>query len=72
MFRSLRYRYDNEQAVLFLTILLMVGVTVLASSVTFCVSGIFIIGHEMGHTWLNTIVGGIAGIPAPFDAAYFL
>jgi len=37
----------------------------------------FIIGHEMGHvalghTWLNTIVGGLAGIPAPFGAAIIL
>jgi Zn-dependent protease with chaperone function len=37
----------------------------------------FIIGHEMGHvalghTWLNTIVGGLAGIPAPFGAAVLL
>jgi Zn-dependent protease with chaperone function len=33
----------------------------------------FIIGHEMGHiqlghTWLNTIVGGLAGIPSPYAA----
>jgi Zn-dependent protease with chaperone function len=37
----------------------------------------FIIGHEMGHvvlghTWLNTIIGGMAGIPAPFGAAVVL
>ena len=37
----------------------------------------FIIGHEMGHvalghTWLNTILGGMAGIPAPFGAAVLL
>jgi len=37
----------------------------------------FIMGHEMGHvalghTWLNTIVGGMAGIPAPFGAAVLL
>ncbi|MDT8382771.1 MAG: M48 family metallopeptidase, partial [Brevefilum sp.] len=37
----------------------------------------FVIGHEMGHvalghTWLNTIVGGLAGIPAPFGAAVLL
>jgi Zn-dependent protease with chaperone function len=37
----------------------------------------FIIGHEMGHvalghTWLNTIVGGLAGIPAPMGAAVLL
>ena len=34
----------------------------------------FILGHEMGHvklghTWLNTLVGGIAGIPSSLDAA---
>ena len=37
----------------------------------------FIVGHEvghvaLGHTWLNTIVGGLAGIPAPFGAAVIL
>jgi Zn-dependent protease with chaperone function len=37
----------------------------------------FIIGHEMGHvrlghTWLNTLVGGMAGIPSPFSAALML
>ena len=37
----------------------------------------FVIGHEMGHvalghTWLNTILGGMAGIPAPFGAAVLL
>jgi Zn-dependent protease with chaperone function len=37
----------------------------------------FIIGHEMGHvrlghTWLNSIVGGMAGIPSPFGAAVIL
>lgn len=37
----------------------------------------FIIGHEMGHvalghTWLNTILGGMAGIPAPFGASVLL
>lgn len=37
----------------------------------------FVIGHEMGHvalghTWLNTILGGMAGIPAPFGAAIIL
>jgi len=167
MFRSLRYRVDNEQVVLVLTILLMLGVIILTSTVTFCISGIFIIamfilsaslirshhrglmrdalsindvqtseladiveecekklqpgeidaflvnadqlnaytfgitspkalviyspmlkvmtegelkfviGHEMGHvalghTWLNTILGGMAGIPAPFGAAVLL
>lgn len=34
----------------------------------------FIIGHEMGHiklghTWLNTLVGGMAGIPSTYAAA---
>ncbi|QRN82596.1 M48 family metallopeptidase [Chloroflexota bacterium] len=167
MFRSRRYRVDNEQLVLFLTVLLVLAVIVLTSTVTFCVSGIFIlgmfaisaftinahhralmhsalpvneiqslqldalvrncsqklqpgeidvylvmknqlnaytfgisepkalvlytpmvqvmgpgelsfvIGHEMGHvalghTWLNTILGGMAGIPAPFGAAALL
>lgn len=37
----------------------------------------FVIGHEMGHvalghTWLNTILGGMAGIPAPFGAAVIM
>lgn len=37
----------------------------------------FIIGHEMGHvrlghTWLNSLVGGIAGIPSPFMAAVIM
>ncbi len=37
----------------------------------------FVIGHEMGHvalghTWLNTILGGMSGIPAPFGAAVIL
>ena len=37
----------------------------------------FIIGHEMGHvslghTWLNSVVGGMAGIPSPFLAAVIL
>ena len=37
----------------------------------------FIIGHEMGHislghTWLNTLLGGMAGVPAPFGAAVIL
>ncbi|MCB2214080.1 M48 family metallopeptidase [bacterium] len=167
MFRSRRYRVDNEQLVLILTIGLVGAVIVLSSTVTFCVSGLFIlgmfvisalmirshhrslmrnalpvdelrtpeltqltdecelklqpgpvstyvvdknvmnaytfgignpkalvlyaplmqvmtpgelqfiIGHEMGHvalghTWLNTIVGGLAGIPAPFGAAVIL
>jgi len=167
MFRSRRYRVDNEQVVLLLTILLVFAVIVISSTVTFCASGVFIIlmfalsalltrshhqsllnsaiplnpikmpqlaaeveecsvklqpgpvdvfvarqnhmnaytfgisspkvlviyapmlnvmsadelrfiiGHEMGHvalghTWLNTILGGMAGIPAPFGAAVLL
>ncbi len=37
----------------------------------------FVIGHEMGHvalghTWLNTVLGGMAGVPAPFGAAIIL
>lgn len=37
----------------------------------------FIIGHEMGHirlghTWLNSLVGGMAGIPSPFLASAML
>lgn len=37
----------------------------------------FILGHEMGHvalghTWLNTLLGGMAGIPSPFGAAVIL
>jgi Zn-dependent protease with chaperone function len=37
----------------------------------------FIIGHEMGHvrlghTWLNSLVGGMAGIPASIGAALIL
>jgi Zn-dependent protease with chaperone function len=37
----------------------------------------FILGHEMGHvalghTWLNSLVGGMAGIPAPYSASYLL
>ena len=167
MFRTRAYRYENEQIVLVLTILLVLGVIILTSTVTFCLSGVFIvvmfllsamltrshhqslmqqavhvnrtrtpelahwvvecgtklqpgqvdvfivnqkqvnaytfgisspkvlvlystllkvmnedelkfiIGHEMGHvvlghTWLNTILGGMAGIPAPFGAAVLL
>jgi len=167
MFKSRAYRYDNEQIVLILTLMLVLVVIVLTSTVTFCLSGAFIvamfvlsalmirshhqslmnsayrvdqnqtpelaglvaecgmklqpgevdvflvnqkqinaytfgvgspkvlvlyspllkvmspgelkfiIGHEMGHvvlghTWLNTIVGGMAGIPAPFGAAVLL
>jgi Zn-dependent protease with chaperone function len=34
----------------------------------------FILGHELGHvalghTWLNSLVGGLAGVPSPFSAA---
>lgn len=167
MFRSRAYRYPNEHVVLTLTILLVLFVIAITSTVTFCLSGVFIlvmfllsallvrshhqslmrsafrvdqtskpelahlaaqcglklqpgavdlflvnqnqlnaytfgvrspkvlvlytpmlkvmnsgelrfiIGHEMGHvalghTWLNTIVGGMAGIPAPFGAAVLL
>ena len=167
MFRSRIYRHNNEQLILVLSILLVLAVIILTSSVTFCVSGIFIlgmfvisalmirshhqslmrntliinentapdlaevvsdcekklqpgevevflakqnqmnaytfglsqpkalvlyspllkvmsagelkfvIGHEMGHvalghTWLNTILGGLAGIPAPFGASIVL
>ncbi len=37
----------------------------------------FIIGHELGHvvlghTWLNTLVGGMAGVPASFGVAVLL
>lgn len=37
----------------------------------------FIIGHELGHvvlghTWLNTLVGGMAGLPASFGGAVLL
>lgn len=37
----------------------------------------FVIGHEMGHvrlghTWLNSLVGGLAGIPSSFAAATLL
>jgi Zn-dependent protease with chaperone function len=37
----------------------------------------FILGHEMGHvklghTWLNTLVGGMAGIPSSLGAAAIL
>ena len=167
MFRSRKYRVDNEQVVLAVTILLVLVIIVLTSTATFCLSGVFIVGmflisalmirshhralmqtaklvtplqtpkmaalveecarklqpgdvetylvrkdqmnaytfgltepkalvvytplisvmspgelefivgHEMGHvalghTWLNTIVGGLAGIPAPFGAAVIL
>lgn len=38
---------------------------------------LFIIGHEMGHislghTWLNSLVGGLAGIPSPWSAGAVL
>jgi Zn-dependent protease with chaperone function len=37
----------------------------------------FILGHEMGHvslghTWLNSLVGGMAGIPTSFGASMLL
>jgi Zn-dependent protease with chaperone function len=37
----------------------------------------FILGHELGHvrlghTWLNSLVGGLAGIPSPFLASAVL
>ncbi|MBI4771415.1 MAG: M48 family metallopeptidase [Chloroflexi bacterium] len=37
----------------------------------------FIIGHELGHvrlghTWLNSLVGGMAGIPSPYAALAIL
>jgi Zn-dependent protease with chaperone function len=37
----------------------------------------FIIGHELGHvrlghTWLNSLMGGMAGIPSPYGAAIVL
>jgi Zn-dependent protease with chaperone function len=37
----------------------------------------FIIGHELGHvrlghTWLNSLIGGMAGIPSPFMLAALL
>ena len=38
---------------------------------------LFILGHELGHvalghTWLNSLVGGIAGIPSSFSAGMLL
>lgn len=38
---------------------------------------LYVIGHELGHvklghTWLNSLVGGMAGIPSPFGAAIIL
>lgn len=37
----------------------------------------FVIGHEMGHvalghTWLNTLVGGLAGSPSPYGIGYLV
>ncbi len=37
----------------------------------------FILGHELGHvrlghTWLNSLIGGMAGVPSPFLAAVVL
>lgn len=37
----------------------------------------FVLGHEMGHvalghTWLNSMIGGISGIPSTFGAAVIL
>jgi Zn-dependent protease with chaperone function len=37
----------------------------------------FVVGHELGHialghTWLNSLVGGMAGIPSPYLAAALL
>lgn len=37
----------------------------------------FVIGHELGHvalghTWLNSLVGGLAGVPVPLAAAVIL
>ncbi len=37
----------------------------------------FILGHELGHialghTWLNSLVGGLSGIPSPYFAAIVL
>jgi Zn-dependent protease with chaperone function len=37
----------------------------------------FILGHELGHirlghTWLNSLVGGLSGIPSPLGAAALL
>ena len=37
----------------------------------------FIVGHELGHirlghTWLNSLIGGLAGIPSPFLASTLL
>lgn len=37
----------------------------------------FVVGHELGHirlghTWLNSVIGGMAGIPSPYAAAALL
>ncbi len=37
----------------------------------------FVLGHEMGHvslghTWLNTFIGGLAGSPSPFGIGYIM
>jgi len=37
----------------------------------------FVLGHELGHvrlghTWLNSLVGGMAGVPSPIDAGLSL
>jgi len=37
----------------------------------------FVLGHEMGHvslghTWLNTIIGGLAGSPSPLGIGYIM
>jgi Zn-dependent protease with chaperone function len=37
----------------------------------------FVVGHELGHvalghTWLNSLVGGMAGVPSPYGAAILL
>jgi Zn-dependent protease with chaperone function len=37
----------------------------------------FVIGHELGHValdhaWLNTLIGGMGGVPMPFEAAVVL
>jgi Zn-dependent protease with chaperone function len=37
----------------------------------------FVVGHELGHvrlghTWLNSLIGGMAGIPSPFAASALL
>jgi Zn-dependent protease with chaperone function len=43
MYRSRAYRYDNEGVVLVLTVLLVLAVIILTSTVTFCLSGVFIV-----------------------------